>query len=400
MNRRKILWGSIGLVILVAGILFFAMGGGDEEGIVRVERGEFEKKIDATGKLEAAIAYEIGPPSMRDQWSYNLTWMIPEGRRVTKGTVVARFDTTDLDERLRVERAELETTQQEREKEERSLQVSLKDLKLDLVKAEGDAKRVALDASVPAELVSSIEVEQKQLEKALNDRRVEFLTEKTSFEQKLVDSKLELLEVKQRFHQERIDYYEKMKESHAVKAPVDGLIVYVPKGRGGGRWEIGESVWMMAKVLKVADVSTLQVEATVLEVDASKVSPGQKARIMVDALPGTVLESKVQEIGQIVRERSPQDRSKVFDVILPLESFDPELLRPGMGVQVEVTVETLPDVLKLPVEAIDLRPEGPGVWKVSGGGANWVPVELGPRNSQEVVILGGLEEGDRVEIKS
>ena len=31
------------------------------------------------------------------------------------------------------------------------------------------------------------------------------------------------------------------------------------------RWEIGESVWMMAKVLQIADVSTLQIEAAVLE---------------------------------------------------------------------------------------------------------------------------------------
>ena len=394
--KRGAIVGAVASAAVVA-VVWFVSGRGETLRDIRVERGTFQRTVEATGKLEAAVAFEIGPPSMRDQWSYNLTWMIPEGRRVSAGDVVAKFDTTDLDERLREERAQLETTRQEREKEERNLEVSLKNLKLDLVKAEGEAKKVALDASVPPELVSSIEVEQKQLEKALNDRRVDFLGEKTTFERELVDSQLALLEVKQRFHQERIDYYEKMKAGHDVKAPVDGLVVYVPK-RDGERWEIGESVWMMAKVLQVADVSTLRVEAAVLEVDASRVAPGQDARITVDALPGTALESRVEEIGQIVRERSQQDRSKVFDVVLPLDTFDPELLRPGMGVQIVIVVETLEDVLKVPVEAIEVTSEGPGVWKRGSGSARWTAVTLGPRNAEEVVVLEGLESGDKLEI--
>ncbi len=397
MKRR---YGSAISVVIVLLLLFVVFGGSEEHDyeLVRAEFGDLNVTIEATGKLEAAVAFEIGPPSMRDTWRYNLTWMIPEGRKVKKGAAIARFDPTDLDDRLRESRADLETTQQEKEKEERNLQVALKKLRLDLVKAEGEAKKVSLDAAVPAELVSSIEMEQTRLKKALDEKRVGFLKEKMVFEQDLVDSKLALLDVKQTFHQGRIDYYEQMKGRYEVKAPVDGLIVYVPK-RDNQRWEIGESVWMMAKIMKVADVKTLQVEAAVLEVDAARIQPGQLASINVDALPGLNVESSVQEIGQIVRERSQQDRTKVFDVILPLDDFDPELLRPGMGVKVRIETETHENVLLIPLSALDVRTEGPGIWKKGRGQAEWTPVELGPRNDERVVVLSGLEAGDELEVR-
>lgn len=397
MKRR---YGSaigVAIVLLLLFVVFGDSKDGDYE-LVRAEFGDLDVTIEATGKLEAAVAFEIGPPSMRDTWRYNLTWMIPEGRKVEKGTAIARFDPTELDDRLRDSRADLETTQQEQEKEQRNLQVSLKRLRLDLVKAEGEAKKVSLDAAVPAELVSSIEMEQTRLEKALDEKRVGFLNEKMVFEQDLVDSKLALLDVKQAFHQGRIDYYEQMKDRYEVKAPVDGLIVYVPK-RNNQRWEIGESVWMMAKIMKVADVKTLQVEAAVLEVDAARIQPGQTASISVDALPGVNVESRVQEIGQIVRERSQQDRTKVFDVILPLDSFDPELLRPGMGVKVRIETERHENVLLIPLAALDVRTEGPGVWKKTRGKAEWIPVELGPRSNERVVVLSGLEAGEELEVR-
>jgi len=162
----------------------------------RVHKGEFRETVEATGSLEAAVAFEIGPPSARDIWQYNLSWMIPEGTYVKKGDVIARFDTTDLDDELRRHRADLETTLQTREKEERNLEVSLRQLKLDLVKAEGSLKKLEVSLAVPQELVSSIEIQQLRLERELAQRRRDFLSQKIGFEQDLVKSKLELLDAK------------------------------------------------------------------------------------------------------------------------------------------------------------------------------------------------------------
>jgi cobalt-zinc-cadmium efflux system membrane fusion protein len=159
---------------------------------------------------------------------------------------------------------------------------------------------------------------------------------------------------------------------------------------------VGEGVWMLAKIMKVADVSTLRVEAEVLEVDAASIAPDQASEVTVDALPGKIIESKVNEIGRIVHERSPQDPSKVFDVFLPLGEIDEATMRPGMSLRVSINVKEIPDQITIPLEAVHVNGDGPTVLVVKRGRASSRPVVLGPRSGTRVVVESGLEEGERV----
>lgn len=395
--RRVWALAALAMIIAAGGVVAARRGSGfrADGATASVQREDFRTVVQAAGKLEAAVAYDIGPPSARDFWEYNLTWMIPEGSRVKKGDVIARFDTTQLDESLREHRADLETTLQEKEKEQRNLEVSLRQLDLDLVKAEGDVKKMDIELSVPDELLSAIEVQQNRLERDLAQRRVDFLREKIGFSKALVQSKLELLDVKKEFSEGKIKYYEETKAKFDVRAPVSGLVIYIPK-QNGDRWEVGEGVWMLAKILSVADVTTLRVAANVLEVDSARIAVGQSAEIAVDAIPNMVLHSSVSEIGRLVHERSVQDPSKVFDAILPLEDVDNDVLRPGMGVQVEILTRLLEDRLTIPLDAVRLSDEGTYVQVVGDGGVERRPVGLGDRNRSRVVVETGLAEGEVV----
>jgi len=394
MRGRRILGTSL-IVAAAAGAVAMKWGPGGRPGTARVTRGDFRVMVEATGRLETAVAYEIGPPSVQDFWEYNLTWMIPEGSRVKKGDVVARFDPTQIEEKLREHRAARETAVQEKEKEERNLEVSLKQLRLDLVKAEGELKKINIEVSVPDELRSSIEVEQTRLKRELAQQRVDFLGKKIDFQTSLVKSKLDLLDVKRAMAEGKITYNEDARRKFDVAAPVSGLVQYIPK-RNGDRWEVGEGVWMLAKILKVADVSTLRVEADVLEVDAARLATGQPAEIQVDALPQLRITSRISEIGRMVREKSVQDPSKVFDAILPLENVSTDALRPGMGVHVSIEARLLKDQLTVPLDAVRVAAEGPYVEVVDGGAAQKRPVTLGERNRERVVVQEGLREGEEV----
>lgn len=397
MKRRLRSTLVIATLLLVAGAALAARWtrGATNASSAVVAQEDFRVVVEASGKLEAAVAFEIGPPSVRDFWEYNLTWMIPEGSRVSEGEVVARFDTTQLDEQLREFSAQLETTQQQQEKERRNLDVELRELRLDLVKAEGELKKVELDTAVPVELVSFIEMEQNRLKQKLARERVAFLTEKIEFEKQLVDSKLAMLDVKERLYQGKIDYFEEAKAKFSVKAPTSGMVVYIPK-QNGDRWEVGEGVWMMAKLLEVADVSTLRVVAYVLEADSAQLAPGQQAQIAVDALPGLKLESRIEEIGRIVHERSRQDQSKVFDALLPLAVGTTDELRPGMGVHISFETAVLPDQLTIPVDAVHSADGAYYVRMSDGEGRR--EIEIGRRNGERVVVLNGLQAGERVRL--
>jgi RND family efflux transporter MFP subunit len=388
------------MALLVLGGLIagrWAATGGEDTSSAPALQEDFSVVVEATGKIEAAVAFEIGPPSAAGYWSYDLSWMIPEGTRVKAGDVIARFDTTDLDDHLRNHRADLEKVLQEREKEERNLEVSLRQLRLDLVKAEGELKKLEVETSVPSDLVSMIEIETLRLERKLARQQHDFLKEKIDFEQALVESKLEILDVKRQFSEAKIDYYQTTKEKFNVKAPVSGLVVYVPK-HNGDRWEVGESVWMLAKILEVADTSTLRVEAEVLEVDSARIDAGQPTEVSVDAIPGLTHNSPIAEIGRIVHERSVQDRSKVFDAIVPLDGMDTSDLRPGMGVFVKIETRRIPGAITVPLDAVHVSPAGPYVMVQTGSGHERRSVTLGERNRERVVVESGLQRGETVQL--
>ncbi|MFQ5701956.1 MAG: efflux RND transporter periplasmic adaptor subunit [Acidobacteriota bacterium] len=369
-------------------------GGGAPRRTVPVTRGEFRATVQATGRLEAAVAFEVGPPSARGFWQYNLSWMVPEGSQVEKGKVVARFDATEIAERLRKHRADLETTLQTRQKEERNLQVDLRRLDLDLVKAEGELKTLQVQMAVPQDLISSIEIRELALKNRLAQRRHDYLREKIAFQKKLVRSKLDLLDAKKEFYENKIAYNEAVQASYAVRAPVAGMVVYIPK-QNGERWEVGEGVWMLAKIMKIADISTLQIEADVLEIDSARIAVGQPVRVDIDALPGVVIESRIAAVGRMVHERSAQDPSKVFDAIVPLGDVSAEDLRPGMGVHVVIETSRRTDVLTLPLEAVRMAADGPFVEVVAGGGGlQRRSIRLGEKNSERVIVREGVRQGD------
>ncbi len=398
MNGRLARFLAAGLLVIAVGVWWLNAGpSGSDENLFQVTRQDFRVLVEAGGSLEAAVYYEMGPPSVKDFWNYNLTWLIPEGAKVTKGQVVARFDGQELEDRLRDFKAELETVTQEKEKEQRQLEIQLKQLDLDLVEAEAEVAKVAVEVAIPDELVPALELARTRRRKAMAEEKVAFLKDKIDFQKDLVRSKLELLEVKKTRAQQKIDYFQKAREKFDVSAPIDGVVLYVAK-RDGRRWEIGENVWMMAKILKVADISSLQVEAKVLEVDAARVQVGQEVAVSVDALPGRVVETSVGEVGRMVHERSLQDATKVFDVFLPLDGAD-EAMRPGMSVQVAIEVESRPAAVVIPVAAVVSTADGTFVDTVSGNGkVTRVPVDLGPRQDDQVVVTGGLEGGETLSL--
>lgn len=96
-------------------------------------------------------------------------------------------------------------------------------------------------------------------------------------------------------------------------------------------------------------------------------------------------------------ERSPQ--SQTYQFWLKMPQVTPRIL-PGTNVQVSIDMVksklTLPQGFQLPMTAIDST-EVHGqfqVWKIQDGKTLAVPVEVGLVNSNGVIVLSGIREGD------
>ena len=91
------------LVTLLMGWLMRSMSPASEDLTVVVEQRDFEVKVEAPGKLEAGDPLHV---EVRARGNI-LTYLAPEGKQVSKGEVLARFDETVLRERVLTRRNDL-----------------------------------------------------------------------------------------------------------------------------------------------------------------------------------------------------------------------------------------------------------------------------------------------------
>jgi multidrug resistance efflux pump len=190
--------------------------------------------------------------------------------------------------------------------------------------------------------------------------------------------------------------------ANAVFAPMEGLVVYATVGRpeDGKKVEIGMTPYEGQPLMYLPDITTMQVETEVNEMDVEKIKIGQPVAISLDAVPDVTFKGKVSVIGNLAQHKvsrvsGKRTGVKVFDVMIDVTEADPRL-RPGLSANASILVDELKAVTYVPVEAI-FNEEGKTVAYVRRGRKpRRVTVECGASNDRFVVIRSGLQVGDKV----
>ncbi len=128
----------------------------------------------------------------------------------------------------------------------------------------------------------------------------------------------------------------------SIRAPFDGIV-------GNRAVQPGEFVQPGARIAAVVPVAGLWIDANFKETHLARLKPGQVARIEVDALPGAMLEGRVESFspasGAVFSLLPPENATGNFTKIvqrvpvrvsLPDVVPAPELLRPGLSVVVRI----------------------------------------------------------------
>ena len=185
-----------------------------------------------------------------------------------------------------------------------------------------------------------------------------------------------------------------------LRAPVAG-IVEIGKGYERGRepkvLAIGTKVSPKEVVARIPDLSQFLVECSIPEVYRSRIQVGLDVIIKNAALPDLVMEGQIDTIASMSERLNRWDsRSpRVYETIVSTNTTDPRLM-PGMTVEVEILVDSVRDVLFVPVEAL-YNKEGETYCQVQKAfDAEERRVETGRVSTSFVEVLEGLEEGDSV----
>jgi multidrug efflux pump subunit AcrA (membrane-fusion protein) len=132
------------------------------------------------------------------------------------------------------------------------------------------------------------------------------------------------------------------------------------------------------------------------EADASRVAAGQKLSLRLDAHPDEEFGGTVSNIWGTVQRKSWRNPVKVVRLDIGLDRTDVRRMRPGMRFRGTIEIERVQEALVIPIEAVFSGDGGPTVYRKTFMGYDRVPVRLGRRNDNDVEVLEGLRDGDRV----
>src|ERR1700732_4634311 len=169
-----------------------------------------------------------------------------------------------------------------------------------------------------------------------------------------------------------------------IHSPIDGVIADRPLFPG-------EMAAAGTPLLTVMDVSQVVARAHIPQQDAALLKLGDKATITA---PGEEqpAEGKITVI-------SPALDPNSTTVEVWVQAKNPEQrLKPGTSVQLSMLAQTIPDALVIPAASLLTAEDGATSVMLAGSDnrAHQKPVKVGVRQGDDVQIVEGVKEGDRV----
>ena len=185
-------------------------------------------------------------------------------------------------------------------------------------------------------------------------------------------------------------------DSYTITSPISGTVIE-KNLKAGDQLNGGDSGAMAV----IYDLSQLELQMDVSELDIGQIQPGQTVEITAEALPGQTFTGVVEKVSV---NGTTTDGFTTYPVTILLSEYGD--LNPGMNVSADIIVERSENALCVPAEAVN----SDGTVLVAGEGAfaedgvtiadpskiESRPVTLGRGNQDFVEITSGLEEGETV----
>lgn len=393
---RRFIFGMLGGIV-VAGVLLAALAplvlssslgerfGGTPEQAVKVRsaevtRGTLTRTINAPGEIEARSRVEISA-----QVSARVIELpFEEGDEVRKNDVVVRLDDRDLAAALDAARAQMLADQAR------------------LAGAEADLAEARLNAARQEGLYETNDTSKATLD-----------TARTQLQR--AESAVAQIQHAIAISQARIRQAERDLDNTVIRSPIDGVVTVLSA-------EVGELVVVGtlnnpgSVIMEIADLSQMLVQARIDESNIALVEAGQPATVYVNAYPDSAFDGEVTFVG--LARLLWRDGSGYIEAEVLLNDPDARRLQTGLTANVDILVETLDGVLKVPSQAVlDRRIEdlpdnvlGDGslisrsrtfarvvyVHDEAEGVARVRPVAIGASDLTDTLIEAGLEPGEKV----
>lgn len=351
--------------------------------IATVERGAFVRDVGVTGRIVAAVA-----PTLYSAAVGTVTLRVQAGDAVEEGQVLAEIDSPDVLNELAREQANLEsiTAAWERQKiETRSEELKnqqtedLAKVRLDAARREAERAEHSYDEGV----MSRQEREKAHDELATAEVEYKHAVENAELAKDSLVFELRTRKLEVDRQTLLVENLQRRADELTIRSPVDGMVGNVAVAQKS-------AVAANVPVLTVVDLTALEVEAQIPESYADSLGLGMPAEINYGT---STYEGVIVAV-------SPEVQNAQVTTRVRFDGEAPQDLRQNQRVSVRIVMETRDGVLTVRRGPFLESGSGRMAYKVDGDIAWRVPIQVGSTSVNEVEIVDGLKQGDRIVISS
>ncbi len=372
--------------------------------VARVRRGEFIISVRTRGDIKSARSVILKAPQVP---GLRIVHLAESGRPVKKGDVVVEFDGSQQDQNVISRTTTVRAADGDIVQTKATQKIDDEADSMNKMSSEYDLERAKLDAS-KAEVLSAIEGEKNRIQVGVSEGSLQ--TVKASINAHQVGQAADLSRLNQRKDKAVRDLntaqgYLGMMQ---LRAPNDGIVNVLSNFRSQGSFgqstppfKEGDNAWTGAEIAEIPDLSEMYVDLKLEEVDRGKLRLGQEVRIRVDAIPDKEFTAKLDWISPIAALvfKGGSTAEKTFPARATINKLD-ERLRPGMSASTEIIIEREPNSLLIPTRASFAKDGKPAVFEQVGKSFVTRQIQLGRQNDDDVIVTGGLKEGDVVTLEN
>lgn len=332
MKASRVVLIGVGIVLIGGGLIVRSKGGSKGQAITieKAEVRDVTQVVTATGKIQPEIEVKISP----EVYGEIIELPYREGAHVTKGEMIVK-------------------------------------IKPDLYQAQVDQQTAAVAAARGAAVDSAAKVEKAQQDlkryQDLYHRSLasdsDFITYKTAADVANADYVSAQANVQQA--EGLLKQAKDALSKTTIYAPMDGTV-------SSRSCEVGERVvatgqFTGTEIMRVADLSNMEVQVNVNENDVPNVKVGDHTLISIDAYPDRKFNGVVKEIASSAEnagatgsgssaQSSGSTGDEVTNFLVRIRVSDRDVqLRPGMSATADIQTETVTHVVTVPIQSVTER---------------------------------------------
>jgi len=387
-HRAKLAW-LIGGILLVVGFLWLKPDAGralkvqnDRIVVSTVTRGRFDDYIPVRGQvaplktvfLDAIEGGRVEAIHVEDGAQVEAGQLIVElsNTQLQLGVIARESEVTEQLNNLRNTELSLEQNRLEHKR-------NLVDINYNIIRLEREVKR--LQPLVAKNMVDGGTLERLQDELQWYRNRREVTLESQATDERLQKLQMEQLRIAGEQLQRNLELAKRNLEALNMRAPVSGKLTAFDL-------EIGQALSEGMNIGQIDDPESFKVTANIDEYYLGRVDLEQRATFSTNGRDYTL----------VVRKIYPQVQNGTFEVDLVFEGAEPDSIRRGQTLQLNLELGSPTETLIIPNGAFYQDTGGNWIFVVAPEGQRAVKrnVRLGRRNVRDIEVLDGLEAGEQV----